>query len=395
MCDACSETPDGLGRRCNRPDGSLTPAELGERARARHLNSASGHAASGDWAALATSLNNAAAAQRGLDEARQPVIAPTPILAPHRTFEVAPGDAERVRAEIDRVNYARQSQGLPIVAVSVARKVTPQVDPLWADEVAVVRAASADEAALSAIPMPRADTTPARKVHVNSVLAASIAATRLNGGRYVGVNDGPQSVPAQVTRMVAEPRGGAERTRLRPTDEDMATASAIRQWVESKPASGGYMTTLRGLLVTGNHPDADYMDARMIPIVASAISGYQRAVAAAPAPAGGGGNGAPRAVSQSRWLNKPGDKVTVVATVLSAERVWPERGSTPNYLYYLRTDDGDMIRWMASKPTGMQPQHHVTLRGTVRAHSYASGGEKQTEMYYCTAELNRPRQAAG
>ena len=156
----------------------------------------------------------------------------------------------------------------------------------------------------------------------------------------------------------------------------------MRKWIRTKEPTTDYLVALRRSV------SQDFMSVREAGTASSAISGYlahkERAEASRKqAVATGAAQDVP---ARGRRLGRPGEKVTVVARVVHAAPILnPEYPERSKYLYVLRTPDGDLVRWVASKDKYMYSHDGgdvVTLQGTVKGHSLHDG-EWQTEMWYC------------
>lgn len=390
MCEACHETPDGNGRRCNRPDGQMTDAERDQRNRSRNLGNARDRLARGDAQGAADSLAQALNAQVYLDGGpHAPVALPQDTPGPQRDFVIAPSDLATAMARVEQVNNQRERAGLPPVTMEITRQHRQMADPILSWEQATVRVSGATQEDLDAISMGSVRTDAEARVDTQEVLSAAVASSRLSGG-YVPARQGKgQSTPGQVEAYVADQPGGPMRTHLAPTDEDRRLAAQVRAWVRTQPPTNDYVKSVRDAL------SEDRMSLRKVGLASSAISGFQRhqeRVARAQAefatadPAAGPAVYSPRPQG-SRWLGRQGDLATVEVTV---EEVVPQDnpyGEHPRYLYVMRTQEGDLVRWVASQTQGMRKGDHVTLRGKIRAHS-TFHGEKQTEMFYCKPAIH-------
>lgn len=394
MCDACDETPDGRGRRCNRPDGRMTSTEKDQRNRSRNLANARDALAQGDAQGAANSLASALAAQRALDGGPSaPVGEPSTTDAPHRDFVVAPSDVATAMARVQFINSQRDQKGLPPVTMDVTRQHQPTSDPIMAMEQATVRISGASQEELDSLTLGNVRTEPERRVNTKAVLEAACAATRLNGGRYVATSESANSIPAQINAFVNDVPGGPERTRLATTPEDKKMAVQVRSWVRTQQPTTDYLRALR------HSVSEEYMGLREAGTASSAIAGFQRHrqriadMEAQQAREQAEARAQNRPVSQepvvvsprpggSRWLGQKGQDVTVVANVEGVYPMMHEARRKPHYLYIMRTPDGDLVRWMATNGQGLEVGDHITLQGTIKGHS-TFNGEKQTEMFYC------------
>lgn len=388
MCRSCDETPGG--RRCGRPDG-FSGTEADRRNRARNLSNAHSHLAAGDTQAAANSFAQAAAAHRGAVGAPVggPVQPPQAPSGPYRDFVVSPGDAAAALGRIELLNQERAKVGLPPLVAHVSRSRTPDPsDPIYAMEQTTIRVQGASPEELGRVSVGNVRTEPERKVRAASVMEAAVVAHRLNGGVYVARGEGPNAVPDQINRYLAEGPNGPLRQRLAPTQEDVDEAGRVRAWVRAQKPSSEYQAALRHAL------DEDYMSVREAGTAASALSGFtryrNRLAEARNGMPGGSANqaqGAPPPVHSlrptgSRWLGQIDQKVSVTAHVMLAHPVRTGRGSYPNVLYVMRTPEGDLVRWFASEDQGMEVGDAVTLRGKIKDHSVFNG-ERQTELWYC------------
>lgn len=89
----------------------------------------------------------------------------------------------------------------------------------------------------------------------------------------------------------------------------------------------------------------------------------------------------------SRWFGEEGESVTFRARVEAMHPIHHESRLRPHFLYIMRTHEGDLVRWMASRDAGMESGDDITLRGTVKAHS-SFNGERQTEVFYCKPTIH-------
>lgn len=400
MCKACDETADGQGVRCNRPDGRVSDVELDQRNRVRNLNTARSALARGDAQAAANALAGAVAAQRSLDGGpTAPVGDPAPTVEPHRDFIVSPSNISTASDRLVEINRRREQSGKPPLVMNVTRQHRPTGDPIMSLERATVRISGASQEELNEVSLGNVRTEPERRVKTFAVLEAACAATRLNGGKYVSVNEGPNSIPAQVNAYINAAPGSPERMRLEPTREDKRMAVNVRMWIRTQQPTTDYTKALR------HSVSEDHMGLREAGTAASGIAGFQRhrarveemkarAAANPPQKVPGSEVREPMVVSPrprgSRWLGTPGQQVRVVATVEKVVPVASDYSVSPRYLYVMRTPDGDLVRWMASSTQGMVEGDDVTLFGTIRAHSEFHG-EKQTEMFYCKPMIHTAR----
>lgn len=410
MCRACDETPDGQGRHCPRGDGFST-VEGDQRNRSRGLNNAADALAHGDPQAAANQLENARRAQRTLDGVPgAPLGTPQDTAGPHRDIIISPSSVDAARAQFDQINRERAQQGEPPLAVEVTRQNAPDTaDPIMTWERATVRVSGAAQEDLDALHLNGITGDPERRVKTSAVLQASCAITRLDSdGKYVSRNEGGgESTPARVIQYVHDTPGGELRERYAPTEADIGRANSIRAWARETRPTNDYIRAMRHALAE------EGLGPRDVGTAASALSGYERAYAEksradqmqdeliakltrAGAPEGGEGLGGtpvaegrpPR--SQSRWLNKPGDKVMVTGRVERVIQIVHEERWNPRHLYLIRTPDGDVVKWLPSDFTGFREGESVTLRGQVKAHT-SFQGEKQTEMFYCKPEIHAER----
>ena len=387
MCRACDETPDGAGRRCNRPDG-FTSVESDQRNRIRNLANARDALNRGDAQGAANAVAHALAAQQSLDGGGQkpPVSEPTDTEGPHKDFIVNPSDIDKAQARIDALNKVRENQGRSPLHIEVTRQhKTVAGDPILAWEQGTLRVGGAPEEELAKVNLGRGVRTSAEKrVNTAEVLTAACAATRLNGGTYSSRKEaGEDSVPAMVDAYIADTPAGPVRARMTPTEQDRQMANGVRAWAKEQPATSDYMRSVRYALAE------DHMPLREAGTASSAVSGYLRYrerqamhnnKALSPRPGG------------SRWLNQPGDKVIVTARVARAVPVYHEKRPFPRYLYIMRTPDGDLVKWMAPETQGLQEGDDVTLKATVKGHS-TFNGEKQTEVHNAKQPQIHPRSA--
>ena len=395
MCRACDETPDNQGRRCGRPEG-FTEAEADRRNRARNLNTAQSHLASGDAQSAANSLFRAAAAHRGAVGAPVggPVQAPANAEGPHRDFTVSPADTPTAVARLEMMNQERAKVGMPPMSIDVSRshQVDPS-DPIYAMETTTVRVQGATQEELDRLSIGNVRSEPERKVKSAAVMEAAVVAHRLNGKVYVPRGQGENSVPDQVNRYLAEPPNGPTRQRLEPTQEDKREAGRVRIWVRSQQPSTDYQAALRHAL------SEDYMSVREAGTAASALSGFtryqnrieetrQKARAARNQSGGPPPVHSPRP-SGSRWLGQKDQAASVTAQVELAHPVYNDKSPDPRVLYIMRTPQGDLVRWFASEDQGIEVGDAVTLRGTIKEHS-TFNGERQTEFWYCKNPVIHP-----
>lgn len=398
MCRSCDETPDGQGRRCGRPDG-FVEAEADRRNRARNLSNAQNHLSAGNAQAAANSLARAAAAHRGAVGAAAggPVQPPAEATGPFRDFAVSPSDAPTAVARIEMHNQERAKVGLPPLQVDVSRSYQDDPeDPIYAMESTTIRVhGAATQEELDRISVGSVRDDPERKVKASAVMEAAVVAHRLNNKVYVARGEGPNSVPDQVNRYIAEGPNGPLRQRLAPTQADKDEAGRVRIWVRSQQPTSDYQAALRHAL------NSEYMSPREAGTAASALSPFTRyqqrleearqaALAKrAQAPHGEGPAVYSPTASGSRWLGQKDQKVSVTARVEVAHPVRNEHSRFPRMLYIMRTPQGDLVRWFASEDQGMEPGDAVTLQGTVKDHSVANG-ERQTELWYCKAPAIHP-----
>lgn len=407
MCRACSETPDGGGRHCARPEG-FTSVESDQRNRGRNLANANAHLAAGDPQAAANSLARAVTAHRSASGVNMgaPAQDASQRPGPALDFNVSPSDVPRAVARIEQANISRQKVGLPPLGIDVLRSHTPvDGDPIMVMESVAVRIYGAPDSELRAVSVgDDIRTAPERKVSTMAVLRAAAAATRQDGGVYVPRDQGPHCTPNQVMQSILGDPSGAERARLAPTPEDKQAAVKARQWVRAQQSSSPYFASLRHSVAE------DYMSLDEVGVASSAFSGYlchqervaqmqrdwnenmarERAAQQQP-------GGAPPVYSPSpqgsRWLSNKGDKVRIKAHIEQVVRIENPHSYEDRVLHVMRTPEGDLVRWMASSPHGLAAGDTMTFSATVKDHS-TFNGEKQTEVFYCKdLELHQPNEA--
>lgn len=379
MCDACDETPDGQGRRCNRPDG-FTSQEADRRNRTRNLANAREALANGDAQAAANSLARSVAAQKSFDGGHQaPVQSPVETVGPHRDFTISPSDLQTALARLEQVNIGREKVGSARLEPTVTRDRQPTDDPIIVTEAVNLRIEGASEEDLAALSLGNVRSDPERKVNTLEVLAVAHAATRRNGGVYVPKRMGENSVPALVDAYVADRPGGPFRESLAPTTEDRRLGMHMRMWVRTLQPTSDYNAALRHSVAE------DYMSLRESGTASSAVAGFQehqKRIEANKA-----AFSAPEAVVSprpqgSRWLARVEDKVTVAAHVDRVVPMYNDNRLGAHYLYIMRTPEGDLVRWVSSSNKGLMEGDDVTVQAQVKAHSVFNG-ERQTELWYC------------
>lgn len=400
MCRACSETPDGLGRRCPAREEGFTPTESSQRNRIRSLKNARDKVAAGDPQGAADALVYAQAAQRDLDGGH-PIADGSPAdgVDPHRDFIVSPSSLDKAMGQIDVINGRRQADGLPRLNAAVSRETRPlKEDPLMAWEQVTVRVSGGTPEELQDLNLGRGiEHSEEQVVDTKAVLEASCAAVRLNDGLYVSrAEGGASSTPARVEAYLNDRPGGPMRGAMAPTKEDKSTAVKVRMWVRTQQPTSDYARAVRHAV--GEH----HMPMRDVGTASSAIAGYMRheeEVAKAraegtPLPGDNARGNAPaaqvtRTPGVSQWLGNKGDNIVMPARVEAVHEVFYENrpSSHPHMLYIFRTPDGHMVRWMASRTQGLRANDQVTLAGSVKAHSTFLG-EKQTELNYCRVNIH-------
>ena len=99
------------------------------------------------------------------------------------------------------------------------------------------------------------------------------------------------------------------------------------------------------------------------------------------------------APDRGNWIGVIGEALETRATVLSVKPysdLWATRAL--RYLHYLRTPDGQVLRWLANEDRGLSAGKEVILRGTIKDHTWDSAGQAGTEVWYCqTRPAPRPR----
>lgn len=383
-----------------REDG-FTPVESAQRNRVRNLAAARDQLSQGDPQAAANALVHAQSAQRELDGGHNaPEGAPADVPDNYRDFIVSPSGVDKAMAQMQMVNSARERDGLAPLEVSVSRQTRPSSDdPLMAWQQTTLRVSGGTEEELRNLSIGKGAGSSAEKVvSTFGVLEASAAAVRMNGGTYVARRDGGNtSTPGRVDAYLADPPDGPMRQAMAPTKEDRATAREVRAWVRLQQPSSDYERAVR------HSVSEDHMSMRDVGTASSAISGYLRhkeqlAMQQAAersgqggAPQGGGGPARPAGTStlksQSRWLGREGEKVFLPARVEGVHPIHHESRIRPHFLYIMRTPDGDLVRWMASRDAGLETGDDITLRGTVKGHS-TFNGERQTEVFYCQPTIH-------
>lgn len=411
MCRACDETPDGQGRHCLRNDG-FSSAEGDQRNRSRGLNNAADALAHGDSQTAVNQLENARRAQRTLDGVpAAPLGDPQTATGPQRDITISPSSVDAAQAQIDQINRARQDQGRSPLDVEITRQTKADTsDPIMTWERATVRISGDAQDELDALRLNGITSDPERRVKTAAVVQASCAITRIEShGIYVSRNEGGEnSTPARVTQYIHDTPDGPLRQRYAPNETDLNRAANVRRWARETRPTNDYIRAMR--LALGE----EGLGPRSVGTAASALAGYERAVAdrneaalaqeeflarfGANATAGtsegtqGSRAGAPGGgyspQVESRWLNKPGDKVIVTGRVEMVTKVLHEKRQDPRHLYIIRTPDGDAVKWLPSDFAGFREGDRVTLRGQVKEHSEFRG-EKQTEMFYCKPEIHR------
>lgn len=384
MCRACRETPDGQGRRCPRDDG-FTSTEAEQRNRSRGLTNVSSALARGDVQAAANHLANARRAQQELDGPTPPPEgAPGDTTTPHRDLIISPSDITAAKAQIEQLNQQRSASGQSPLDVDITRQTRPdENDPIMTWERITARVSGATNEDLQGFDLTKVAAEPEKRADTEAVLAATAAITRIeSNGEYVPRNEGgDRSTPALVIQYVNDAPNGPLRQRYAPQRSDVEQAQAIRGWVRTVQPTNDYMQAVRGAV------GQDQLGPRDVGTAASAFAAYNRSSS----PSGGSGSGGVRGLGTqgigSRWLNQPGDKIMVTGRVERVNKVYHEKRWYPRHLYIIRTPDGDAVKWLPSKFVGFAEGDEVTLRGEVKEH-LSFRGEKQTEMHYCSPEVN-------
>ena len=62
-------------------------------------------------------------------------------------------------------------------------------------------------------------------------------------------------------------------------------------------------------------------------------------------------------------------------------------GIEQGFEYVVRTSQGDLVRWRASKDKGVEPHDTVTFIGTVKGHM-TRGDERMTDLHYCQVQIH-------
>lgn len=92
----------------------------------------------------------------------------------------------------------------------------------------------------------------------------------------------------------------------------------------------------------------------------------------------------PAAPPSGNWHGEVGEPLMIAAEVQAVDEVYGEGASLNRYWrHILRTGEGDLLSWMASRDHGLRPGDIATLDGTVKAHSRA-GDEACTDLWYCS-----------
>lgn len=89
----------------------------------------------------------------------------------------------------------------------------------------------------------------------------------------------------------------------------------------------------------------------------------------------------------SQWFGEQGQSVTLRAWVEGVHPIQHESRIRPHFLYIVRTHEGDLLRWMASRDAGLETGDDITLQGTVKGHS-TFNDERQTEVFYCQPTIH-------
>jgi hypothetical protein len=158
-------------------------------------------------------------------------------------------------------------------------------------------------------------------------------------------------------------------------------ATVIRNFLVSDEFSGNstYVDNLKAIAIDGSASWAH------LGLLASAPNAYTRHLETA----------ADRAAKQAQWaaekaakatsefFGQKGDKVEVKVTVTSIR--WIDNGYGTTTLYTMRTEDGNIVKWFASRDAlGEQEGVEVTLKGTIKDHDEWNG-QKSTVLTRCKA----------
>lgn len=391
MCDACWETPDGNGRRCNRQNG-FSPVESDQRNRSRGLNNAADALASGDPQRAANQLANATRAQHDIDSApTAPEGAPAETAGPARDFTINPACLNSANIQLDAINRERAARGQEPLDIEVHSNVAADAtDPVRGWETTTVRITGASQDELDRVRLTGMSSDPEMRIRTLSVLAAGRSIMKADSGdAFISRADGgPDSTPARVVAYVQDAPNGQMRQRYAPDESNVVSAKNVVRWAGQLTPTNEYTQAMQNALAR------EYITPREVGTASGALAGYQRhmremtahiannASKQMPAPE----RMAP-APPASRWLNAPGDKVRVTGRV--------EKRSVSNVpghrylsvLYVMRTKDGDRVKWITDD-ISLAEGDDITLFGTVKGHGEFHG-EKETEMYYTKAQAHQ------
>lgn len=401
MCKACSETPDGQGRRCQRSDG-FTSVEGDQRSRSRGLNNAAAALADGDYQAAANQMEHARRAQLSLDGGTPaPEGTPDPAPAPHRDFIVSPSDLDSAVMQLENINRARELDGLPPLEVkTTTQRRKSEQDPIMVWERCIARVTGGTEEELAQLGFRNVGSNAERRVDKYKALEATAAIMRIESdGRFVPrAEGGDRSTAALLNQYIHDQPGGPLRTRYAPVQADQRRSSMLAIWAQNKvPTNDFERSMVKAVKATGIHP-------RDAGTAAAAYASYDRhmeqrakekerqaamsAASAQTAPPTGtqrparADRGTPSvAVQRSRWLGQVGDRIAGRAVVEVADPLHYEShsGRGVGHLYVFVTDEGDVMKWISPHDECVYVGDRVTVSGWVKAHNEYKG-ERQTEL---------------
>ena len=377
MCRSCAEQPDPTKRRCNRSDGHTVP-EADARNRARNATNAVDRLADGDPQAAANALTHAVAANQRLTGTTTGSVGnPSPTPGDHRDIVTNGTDALVIRTRLDVINGNRAKVGRqPIIAETTRQYLPEPQDDFFVLEQTTLRLSGADQDELDGLNVGSYRTELERKVRTDAMMNATMAIIRMDG-KFIP-RSSPDLVPTadKVLDYLRERPDGRLRNLVKIKDEDRRMAAEVLHHARNVRDTNEFTKALR------RAASADCLSSRDVPTLASAYQGWARDNAtpnvATPATQG----------HQSRWIGRRNEQVTIVAKVLDVQHVFNAYDpGQPKTLHVLRSVDGDLIRWVATKGQGIRAGDTITVVGKVKDHSWVAD-ERQTEIWYAQAGIH-------
>lgn len=222
-------------------------------------------------------------------------------------------------------------------------------------------------------------STPERKVKTSSLVDVAASAHRRSHKATDRTAESQQGVIDQVIRYVDEGPSGALRRELFPTRQDQTSAFQFQNWSAGLKPDDDYEAKVLQTLWPQAIPLSD------IGVAAHLVDHFfrhhqQKVLGARIRTMVQSQSSTPP--YRSQWLGAVAEPIRITARVDLAHPVRNNHSPYPRLLYILRTDRGDLVRWLASETQGFEVGDTVTVEGKVKEHRHFNG-ERQTDIWYC------------